>query len=103
MNIDVFSFIKKIQIAGVMLWIDGEDIRINGPTDILTPDIVEILKNHKNKIIEILQHNDGCIDCENLEYINPLGTGCLQRIHETWEEQWSAADRLEACPRGHWN
>ena len=103
MNIDVFSFIKKIQIAGVMLWIDGQDIRINGPTDILTPDIVEILKNHKNEIIQILQHNDRCIDCEYSEYINPIGTGCVNKTQGYWEEQWRAVDKLEDCPMGFWN
>ena len=103
MNIDVVSFIKKIQIAGVMLWIDGEDIRINGPTDILTPDIVEILKNHKNEIIQILEHNDRCTDCEYSEYINPVGTGCLQTIRGDWEEQWMALDKLQGCPMGYWN
>jgi hypothetical protein len=103
MNITVISFLKKIQTAGVMLWLDGDDLRVNGPNNILTPDIVEILKNHKKEIIQILQHNNECNACENAEYIDPVGTGCLQRIHGTWEEQWSAADRLEACPRGYWN
>jgi hypothetical protein len=103
MNIDVVSFLNKIQTAGVMLWIDGGDIRVKGPTDILTPDIVEMLKNHKKEIIRILQHNDGCTDCEYAEYINPFGTGCVQRTLGHWKEQWRAVDKLEGCPMGFWN
>jgi len=103
MNVDVVSFLKKIQTAGVMLWIDGEDIRVNGPTNMLTPDIVEILKNHKKEIIQILQHNEGCIYCENLEYINPLGTGCVQKTKGLWKEQWRAVDKVEDCPMGFSN
>ena len=103
MNIDVVALLKKIQTAGVILWIDGEDIRVNGPTSFLTPDIVEILKNHKKEIIQILQHNNGCNACENAEYIDPVGTGCLQRIKGDWEEQWTVLDKLQDCPMGYWN
>jgi len=103
MKNDLHSFLNKIQKAGVILWVDGSDIRVNGPNNILTPETIEFLKNHKKEIIQILQQNDLCIDCEYAEHINPIGRGCVNKTQGYWEEQWISVDKLDECPMGFWN
>jgi amino acid adenylation domain-containing protein len=55
MNITLFfqDLIKR----GAKLWIEEEQLRCQGPGEVLTPEVLAILKQHKNKFLDLLREN----------------------------------------------
>ncbi|MCP4261672.1 MAG: amino acid adenylation domain-containing protein [Planctomycetes bacterium] len=55
MNIPLFfqDLIKR----GAKLWIEEEQLRCQGPGEVLTPEVLEILKLHKSEFLDLLREN----------------------------------------------
>ena len=55
MNITLFF--QDLIERGVKLWIEGEQLRCQGPGEVLTPEVLEILKQHKSEFLNLLRKN----------------------------------------------
>ena len=55
MNITLFF--QDLIERGVKLWIEGEQLRCQGPGEVLTPEVFEILKQHKSEFLNLLRKN----------------------------------------------
>ena len=97
-----FTLLQQLKSNGVDLWVEGNALRYQGPADALTPDIMEILKQMKPTIMQLLQ-NDTCTNCNHHEEIPEHGSGCVHTTKGNYQYQWSQLDTLIICPRGYWN
>ncbi len=55
MNISLF-FQDLIQ-RGAKLWLEEDQLRCQGPGEVLTPEVLEILKQHKSEFLDLLHDN----------------------------------------------
>ncbi|NEO48681.1 MAG: non-ribosomal peptide synthetase, partial [Moorea sp. SIO4A3] len=49
------DFLQNLSLKGIRLWSDGEKLKTEGSQEILTPDIISKLKQHKTEILQLLQ------------------------------------------------
>ena len=48
------SFLSHLHSLDVQLWVDGDQLRCNAPENVLTPVLLEELKNRKTEILTLL-------------------------------------------------
>ncbi len=55
MNIPLYfqDLIKR----GAKLWIEEEQLRCQGSREVLTPEVLEILRQHKSEFLDLLREN----------------------------------------------
>ena len=69
--VDVLTEFERMNIK---LWIDGEQLRYRGPSDVLTPDVLDTLKQIKKQLMQFLSNGPakakgyGCAACGNKIY-----------------------------------
>ena len=49
--VDVLTEFERMNVK---LWIDGEKLRYRGPSDVLTPDVLDTLKKIKKQLMQFL-------------------------------------------------
>ena len=94
------AFIEELQGKGVSIWIEGNVIKYKGPSEVLTPDILQTLKTKKQEILQAGKKPTrakgyGCAGCGNKIY----------QAVEAWETSElpaSAAFQHEHKPVTHW-
>ena len=94
------AFIEELQGKGVSIWIEGNVIKYKGPSDVLTPDILQTLKTKKQEILQAGKKPTrakgyGCAGCGNRIY----------RAVKAWEINQladNAAYTHEHKPVTHW-
>ena len=67
------AFIEELQGKGVSIWIEGNVIKYKGPSNVLTPDILQTLKTKKQEILQAGKKPTrakgyGCASCGNRIY-----------------------------------
>ena len=67
------AFIEELQGKGVSIWIEGNVIKYKGPSEVLTPDILQTLKTKKQEILQAEKkptraQGYGCAGCGNRIY-----------------------------------
>ena len=66
------AFIEDLLSKGVSLWIEGDVIKYKGPSEVLTPDILQTLRAKKQEIINEKKtaraKGYGCAGCGNKIY-----------------------------------
>ena len=97
-----FTLLQQLKSNGADLWIDGDALRYQGPAEAFTPEIMDNLKKMKPTLMQILQ-NDNCADCKHQEDLPQHGSGCIHKINDNYQYQWSLLSILEQCPLGYWN
>ena len=97
-----FSFLQELKNNGVDLWIEDDALQYQGPANALTPEIIITLKKMKPTLMQILQ-NDSCNNCQQHEELPQHGYGCVHKINDNYQYQWSPLDTLEQCPLSYWN
>ena len=55
MNISLLF--KDLIQRGAKLWIEGDQLRCQGSGELLTPEVLEILKLHKSEFLDLLREN----------------------------------------------
>ena len=52
---EIYEWIRELNQQGVNLWLDNEQLRLDGPRDILTPALLQALKVRKPELMFALQ------------------------------------------------
>ncbi|NER93306.1 MAG: amino acid adenylation domain-containing protein [Symploca sp. SIO1B1] len=65
---NVVEFLQNLAFKGVRLWLDGENLRTGGSQEILTPDAITQLKQHKTEILQLLQEQPDLLQVYPLSY-----------------------------------
>jgi hypothetical protein len=94
------AFIEELQGKGVSIWIEGNVIKYKGPSEVLTPDILQTLKTKKQEILQAGKKPTratgyGCAGC---------GTKIYQAV-EVWETRVilePSEFKHEHIPVTHW-
>ena len=66
--------LTEFESMNIKLWIDGEQLRYRGPSDVLTPDVLDTLKQIKKQLMQFLSNRPtkakgyGCAGCGNRIY-----------------------------------
>ncbi|MFN6441572.1 MAG: amino acid adenylation domain-containing protein, partial [Nostoc sp. DedSLP01] len=55
---DIKQFISDLTKQGVKLWVEGEQLRVNAPKGVLTPEIRDLLVKHKAELILLLHEKN---------------------------------------------
>ena len=92
------SSATELQAAGVKLSIGNGKLICDGPEELLTPQVIEYLKENKLAIIEQVK----CGNCEQYENITDIGSGCVRQLPagHKYSEEWRRLDLLNKCPYG---
>ena len=70
----VVDVLSEYESMNIKLWIDGEQLRYRGPSDVLTPDVLDTLKQIKKQLMQYLSNRPtkakgyGCAGCGNRIY-----------------------------------
>ena len=70
----VVDVLSEYESMNIKLWIDGEQLRYRGPSDVLTPDVLDTLKQIKKQLMQFLSNRPtrargyGCAGCGNKIY-----------------------------------
>ena len=70
----VVDVLSEYESMNIKLWIDGEQLRYRGPSDVLTPDVLDTLKQIKKQLMQFLSNRPtkakgyGCAGCGNRIY-----------------------------------
>ncbi|NEQ79180.1 MAG: amino acid adenylation domain-containing protein [Moorea sp. SIO2I5] len=65
---NLVKFLQDLSLKGVRLWIDGEKFRMEGSQEILTPELISKLKQHKTKILQLLKEQPDILQVYPLSY-----------------------------------
>ncbi|OLT62072.1 non-ribosomal peptide synthetase [Moorena bouillonii] len=65
---NLVEFLQNISLKGVKLWCDGEKLRTGGSQEVLTPDVIAQLKQHKTQILQLLQEQPDILQVYPLSY-----------------------------------
>ncbi|NEO38508.1 MAG: amino acid adenylation domain-containing protein [Moorea sp. SIOASIH] len=65
---NLVEFLQDISLKGVKLWCDGEKLRTGGSQEVLTPDVIAQLKQHKSEILQLLKENPDIFQVHPLSY-----------------------------------
>ena len=93
--------LTEFESMNIKLWIDGEQLRYRGPSDVLTPDILDTLKKIKKQLMQFLSNGPnkakgyGCAGCGNRIY----------EVVQAWEISELPASftwNYEHTPVNHW-
>lgn len=68
---DVNQILAEISQQGVQLSVEGEQLRVRTPKGVLTPQLQELLIEHKAELLRLLRLNSSGIDEPNLPKIVP--------------------------------
>ncbi|NES79687.1 MULTISPECIES: non-ribosomal peptide synthetase [Okeania] len=52
---NLIEFLQDLSLKGVKLWIEGERLRSGGSKEVLTADVIAQLRQHKDKILQLLR------------------------------------------------
>src|SRR5919202_2516004 len=56
------QFIAELALAGVKLWVEGDQLRVRAPKEVLTPEIRNLLALHKAELVKLLQKKSNAND-----------------------------------------
>jgi hypothetical protein len=66
------AFIEDLQRKGVEIWVENGAIKYRGPSEVLTPEMINILKDKKQEIVKEKTATKvsgyGCAGCGNKIY-----------------------------------
>lgn len=66
---NAIMLIKELQDQGVTLWIEGNNLRYKGPSQVINPIVLQLLKSKKQEIIRLKKYTGyGCGNCGNKIY-----------------------------------
>ncbi|NEO38505.1 MAG: amino acid adenylation domain-containing protein [Moorea sp. SIOASIH] len=65
---NLVEFLQDISLKGVKLWCDGEKLRTGGSQEVLTPDVIAQLKQHKTEILQLLHEQPDILQVYPLSY-----------------------------------
>ena len=65
---NLVEFLQGISLKGVKLWSEGEKLRTGGSQEVLTPDVIAQLKQHKTEILQLLQEQPDILQVYPLSY-----------------------------------
>jgi amino acid adenylation domain-containing protein len=75
---NLIEFLQNLSLKGVKLWSEGEHLRVGGSKELLTPAVVESLKQYKAEILQLLR------DCPETFNVYPLSYG-QQSLWFLWQ------------------
>ena len=80
---------------GAKLWTEEEQLRCQGPGEVLTPEVLAILKQHKNEFLDLLRENTSKHD----EYPLSHGQQALWFLNQDAKESaaYNTAASLRIC------
>ncbi|BAZ21895.1 amino acid adenylation domain-containing protein [Kalymmatonema gypsitolerans NIES-4073] len=55
---DIKQFVAELSQQGVKLWVEGEQLRVNAPKGVLTPETRDLLAKHKAELILLLHQKN---------------------------------------------
>lgn len=56
------QFVAELALAGVKLWLEGDQLRVRAPKEILTPEVRDLLALHKAELVKLLQKKSNASD-----------------------------------------
>ena len=93
------AFIEDLQRKGVEIWVENGAIKYRGPSGVLTPEMIKILKDKKREIVKektaTRVRGYGCAGCGNRIYQ-------AVEVWETREILEPSAFEHEHKPVTHW-
>ncbi|MFM6188742.1 NAD(P)-binding protein, partial [Planktothrix sp.] len=51
----IVEFLSNLNHLGVTIWVEGDKLRYRSPQGVITPDLLEQLKEHKEELIALLR------------------------------------------------
>ena len=88
----VVDVLTEFERMNIKLWIDGEQLRYRGPSDVLTPDVLDTLKQIKKQLMQYLSNvptkaqGYGCSCGHNLYH--QLEDFVEEPADDNWEHQY---------------
>ena len=73
----VVDVLSEYESMNIKLWIDGEQLRYRGPSDALTPDVLDTLKQIKKQLMQFLSNGP--------TKAKGYGCGCGHNLYEQIE------------------
>ena len=67
-NVNLVELLQTLSLKGVNLWCDGNNLRSSGSKNVLTPAIINKLKQNKSEIIHLLNHSPNILNVYPLSY-----------------------------------
>ncbi|NEO73670.1 hypothetical protein, partial [Moorena sp. SIO3H5] len=65
---NLVEFIQSLSIKGVKFLCDRENLRIGDSQEVLTPDIIAQVKQHKTEILKLLREQPDILEVYPLSY-----------------------------------
>jgi len=87
MTIDLL--LRRLSDQGVLVLLDGTDLLVRGPTEVITPEVTDELRQHKPQLIAALT-------------TERAGTPIRQLVHETQSKRFVAECRSKAVKLLAW-
>ncbi|MEG4836965.1 amino acid adenylation domain-containing protein [Microcoleus sp. B9-D4] len=56
------EFVAELALAGVKLWVEGDQLRVRAPKEVLTPEVRNLLALYKAELVKLLQKKSNASD-----------------------------------------
>ncbi|HEW98429.1 MAG: hypothetical protein DRR16_10450 [Candidatus Parabeggiatoa sp. nov. 3] len=94
---NIKQFIEEITQGGAKLWVEGDDLCCEGSSGVLTPEVLDILKQHKTELLSLLRK----AVTEPEEYPLSHGQQALWFVHQNAIDSaaYNVAATLRICSK----
>src|SRR4028118_153145 len=71
------QFVAELALAGVKLWVEGDQLRVRAPKEVLTPEVRNLLALYKADLVKLLQNSNAIANDTDLPLLRVSRTGNL--------------------------
>ena len=97
------AILRELETLGIRVVLQGDKVRLRGPTDALKPDFTERLRHYKTEIAEAIRACPVCVECGAAitEPVNTWWGG--EPVHyacgeAAWRREWRRKSTPPATP-----